>query len=153
LESVRRAIAVVPQDTVLFNDSIMYNIRYGNPSATDEEVRQACIAAKVHDFVMSMPEGYDSIVGERGLKLSGVVWALVLLYSVLCPLSLTHSLTHSLTLLPALSLLSHSRCSLSLPFSPSLSLSLAVLSHTLRHTRAHTHSLSLYLNLYRCVWR
>ena len=69
--SLRRAIGVVPQDTVLFNDTIRYNIAYGRPGATDEEVEQAARLAQVHDFVMRMPEGYRTRVGERGLKLSG----------------------------------------------------------------------------------
>ncbi len=69
--SVRAAIGIVPQDTVLFNDTIRYNIRYGRPDATDEEVEEAARLAQIHDFVMGLPEGYDSQVGERGLKLSG----------------------------------------------------------------------------------
>ena len=70
-KSLRAAIGMVPQDTVLFNDTIRYNIRYGRPDATDEEVEQAARMAQIHDFVMSLPKGYDSMVGERGLKLSG----------------------------------------------------------------------------------
>jgi ATP-binding cassette subfamily B protein len=70
-ESVRAAIGVVPQDTVLFNDTIFYNIAYGRPDATEEEVIQAAKLAQVHDFVMRLPEGYKTRVGERGLKLSG----------------------------------------------------------------------------------
>ena len=70
-ESLRRAIGMVPQDTVLFNDTIRYNIRYGRPSATDEEVEEAAKMAQIHKFVLSLPLGYDSLVGERGLKLSG----------------------------------------------------------------------------------
>lgn len=69
--SVRRAIGIVPQDTVLFNDTIAYNIRYGRPAATDEEVHAAARAARIHDFIVSTPRGYDTVVGERGLKLSG----------------------------------------------------------------------------------
>jgi ABC-type transport system involved in Fe-S cluster assembly fused permease/ATPase subunit len=69
--SLHQAIGVVPQDTVLFNDTIYYNIAYGNPDATREQVEQAARQAKIHDFVMSLPEGYDAKVGERGLKLSG----------------------------------------------------------------------------------
>ena len=69
--SLRNAIGVVPQDTVLFNDTIRYNIAYGRPGATDEEVEQAARHAQVHDFVMKLPEGYKTCVGERGLKLSG----------------------------------------------------------------------------------
>ncbi len=70
-DSVRQAIGIVPQDTVLFNDSIRYNIRYGRPDATDAEVEEAACMAQIHDFIESLPEGYDSQVGERGLKLSG----------------------------------------------------------------------------------
>ncbi len=69
--SLRAAIGIVPQDTVLFNDSIYYNIAYGRPDARHEEVIQAARHAHIHDFVMSLPRGYDTIVGERGLKLSG----------------------------------------------------------------------------------
>ncbi|KLN59434.1 metal ABC transporter permease [Kiloniella spongiae] len=69
--SLRQAIGIVPQDTVLFNDTILYNIAYGRPDATREEVEAAAKLAKIHDFVLSLPDGYDSIVGERGLKLSG----------------------------------------------------------------------------------
>jgi ATP-binding cassette subfamily B protein len=70
-DTVRAAIGIVPQDTVLFNDSIRYNIRYGRPSATDAEVEGAAAAAHIHAFIASLPDGYDSAVGERGLKLSG----------------------------------------------------------------------------------
>ncbi|MGB6441107.1 MAG: ABC transporter ATP-binding protein/permease, partial [Methyloceanibacter sp.] len=69
--SLRAAIGMVPQDTVLFNDTIFYNIRYGRPEASDREVREAAKLAQVHDFIMTLPQGYDSLVGERGLKLSG----------------------------------------------------------------------------------
>ena len=69
--SVRGAIAIVPQDTVLFNDTIFYNIQYGRPSASREEVEQAAKAAHIHDLIVSLPDGYASEVGERGLKLSG----------------------------------------------------------------------------------
>jgi len=69
--SLRAAIGMVPQDTVLFNDTIRYNIRYGRPDATDAEVEAAARMAQIHDFVMSLPKGYDALVGERGLKLSG----------------------------------------------------------------------------------
>jgi ATP-binding cassette subfamily B protein len=70
-ESLHHQIGVVPQDTVLFNDSIYYNIAYGRADASQEEVYDAARAAKIHEFVMSLPEGYDTPVGERGLKLSG----------------------------------------------------------------------------------
>ncbi len=69
--SLRRAIGVVPQDTVLFNDTIGYNIAYGNPDAPWDEVERAARLASLHDFVSSLPKGYDTTVGERGLKLSG----------------------------------------------------------------------------------
>ncbi|WP_029066486.1 ABC transporter ATP-binding protein/permease [Labrenzia sp. DG1229] len=69
--SVRDAIGMVPQDTVLFNDTIAYNIRYGRPEATDEEVREAARMAQIHHFIENLPQGYASEVGERGLKLSG----------------------------------------------------------------------------------
>jgi ABC-type transport system involved in Fe-S cluster assembly fused permease/ATPase subunit len=69
--SVRAAIGIVPQDTVLFNDTIAYNIRYGRIDATDAEVEEAARLARIHDFVVSLPEGYATRVGERGLKLSG----------------------------------------------------------------------------------
>lgn len=69
--SLREQVGVVPQDTVLFNDSILYNIRYGRPEATDEEVKAAAGLAQIHDFVAKLPDGYETQVGERGLKLSG----------------------------------------------------------------------------------
>jgi ATP-binding cassette, subfamily B, heavy metal transporter len=69
--SLRAAIGIVPQDTVLFNDTIYYNIAYGRPDATREEVEAAAKLARIHDFVLGLPDGYDSMVGERGLKLSG----------------------------------------------------------------------------------
>jgi len=69
--SLRAAIGIVPQDTVLFNDTILYNIRYGRPGASDEEVIEAARAAHIHEFIESLPEGYQAMVGERGLKLSG----------------------------------------------------------------------------------
>jgi ATP-binding cassette subfamily B protein len=69
--SLRGAIGIVPQDTVLFNDTIYYNIQYGRPDALHEEVIAAAQAAHIHDFVMRLPEQYESRVGERGLKLSG----------------------------------------------------------------------------------
>ena len=69
--SVRRAIGIVPQDTVLFNDTVRYNIAYGRPEATPDDVEQAAKAAHIHDFIAATPKGYDTMVGERGLKLSG----------------------------------------------------------------------------------
>ncbi len=69
--SLRAAIGIVPQDTVLFNDSIRYNIAYGRPGASQGEIEAAADAARLHDFIVSLPQGYDSNVGERGLKLSG----------------------------------------------------------------------------------
>jgi ABC-type transport system involved in Fe-S cluster assembly fused permease/ATPase subunit len=69
--SVRQAIGIVPQDTVLFNDTIAYNIAYGRPGASQAEIESAARAARIHDFVVGMPKGYDTMVGERGLKLSG----------------------------------------------------------------------------------
>jgi ATP-binding cassette subfamily B protein len=70
-DSLRAAIGVVPQDTVLFNDSIYYNIAYGRPGATREEVTEAARAAHILQFIESLPQGWDTVVGERGLKLSG----------------------------------------------------------------------------------
>ncbi|WP_298494484.1 ABC transporter ATP-binding protein/permease [uncultured Maritimibacter sp.] len=70
-ESLQKAIGVVPQDTVLFNDTIRYNIAYGKEGATFAEIEAVAKAAKIHDFIQSLPEGYDTPVGERGLKLSG----------------------------------------------------------------------------------
>ncbi|KAG0582977.1 hypothetical protein M758_3G101900 [Ceratodon purpureus] len=70
-DSLRSAVAVVPQDTILFNDTIMYNIAYGRPNATQEQVIQAAKQARLHDAVLRMPDGYLTMVGERGLKLSG----------------------------------------------------------------------------------
>ena len=69
--SVRRALGIVPQDTVLFNDTVRYNIAYGRTDATAHEVEQAARAAHIHDFIAATPKGYDTMVGERGLKLSG----------------------------------------------------------------------------------
>jgi len=69
--SLRAAVGMVPQDTVLFNDTIRYNIRYGRPDATDEEVEDAARLAQIHNFIVDLPDGYDAMVGERGLKLSG----------------------------------------------------------------------------------
>jgi len=71
LTSLHAAIGVVPQDTVLFNDTVYYNIAYGKDDATRAEVEAAAKAARIHDFITSLPEGYDTQVGERGLKLSG----------------------------------------------------------------------------------
>ena len=70
-KTLRAAIGMVPQDTVLFNDTIRYNIRYGRPGASDAEVEEAARLAQIHSFVISLPMGYDAMVGERGLKLSG----------------------------------------------------------------------------------
>ncbi|MBO9405852.1 ABC transporter ATP-binding protein/permease [Shimia sp. R9_1] len=70
-ESLHDAIGVVPQDTVLFNDTIRYNIAYGRDGATEDEIIEAAKAAQIHDFIAALPEGYDTAVGERGLKLSG----------------------------------------------------------------------------------
>jgi ATP-binding cassette subfamily B protein len=69
--SVREAIGIVPQDTVLFNDTVAYNIAYGRPGATQEQVEEAAKSARIHDFIASTPLGYKTMVGERGLKLSG----------------------------------------------------------------------------------
>ena len=62
---------MVPQDTVLFNDTIEYNVRYGRPEASERQVRDAARLAQIHEFIMTLPQGYDALVGERGLKLSG----------------------------------------------------------------------------------
>ncbi len=70
-ESLRAAIGIVPQDTVLFNDTIYYNIAYARPDASPEEVHAAAKTAHIHDFILSLPQGYETVVGERGLKLSG----------------------------------------------------------------------------------
>jgi len=70
-ESLHAAIGVVPQDTVLFNDTIRYNIAYGREDAAEDEIVAAAKAAQIHDFIAALPEGYDTQVGERGLKLSG----------------------------------------------------------------------------------
>ena len=69
--SLRQSLGIVPQDTVLFNDTVRYNIAYGRPGASKEEVEQAARAAHIHDFISATPKGYDTMVGERGLKLSG----------------------------------------------------------------------------------
>ena len=71
IDSLRRHIGVVPQDTVLFNETLMYNLKYANDKATDEEVYDACRAASIHEKIQNFPDGYNSRVGERGLKLSG----------------------------------------------------------------------------------
>ncbi|KAI6245787.1 ABC transporter [Erysiphe necator] len=71
IESLRSHIGVVPQDTILFNETVMYNLRYANQNATDEEVYEACRAASIHDKIMAFPDGYNTKVGERGLRLSG----------------------------------------------------------------------------------
>jgi ABC-type multidrug transport system fused ATPase/permease subunit len=71
IDSIRKAIAVVPQDTVLFNETIGYNINYGNLDSSMDEVIDAAQKAHIHDTIMSFPDGYDTIVGERGMKLSG----------------------------------------------------------------------------------
>jgi ATP-binding cassette subfamily B protein len=70
-DSLRRSIGIVPQDTVLFNESLLYNIAYARPSATREEIEHAARVANIHAFIEGLPQGYDTIVGERGLKLSG----------------------------------------------------------------------------------
>lgn len=71
LDSLRQSIGVVPQDTVLFNASIMYNLQYAKPTASQADVYEACKAANIHDRIMNFPDQYDTKVGERGLKLSG----------------------------------------------------------------------------------
>ncbi|WP_363797854.1 ABC transporter ATP-binding protein/permease [Lysobacter firmicutimachus] len=71
VDSLRQRIGVVPQDTVLFNESLYYNIAYGRPDASREEILEAARAARIHDFIQALPQGYDTGVGERGLKLSG----------------------------------------------------------------------------------
>jgi ATP-binding cassette subfamily B protein len=70
-KSLRQAIGVVPQDSVLFNDTIFYNIKYGRPEASDEEVYAAARLAQIDTFIRALPQGYKTMVGERGLKLSG----------------------------------------------------------------------------------
>ena len=69
--SLHEQVGVVPQDTVLFNDTVHYNIAYGRPTASDDEIFAVAKAAKIHDFILSLPDGYQTTVGERGLKLSG----------------------------------------------------------------------------------
>ncbi|EMD88467.1 hypothetical protein COCC4DRAFT_205262 [Bipolaris maydis ATCC 48331] len=71
IDSVRSHIGVVPQDTVLFNETLMYNLKYANPEATDEDVYEACKAASIHDKIMTFPDRYNTKVGDRGLRLSG----------------------------------------------------------------------------------
>ena len=71
INSLRERIGVVPQDTILFNESLMYNMMYAKPSATQEEVYEACRAAKIHERILTFPEGYATEAGERGLRLSG----------------------------------------------------------------------------------
>ncbi|KAF2644472.1 vacuolar ABC heavy metal transporter-like protein, partial [Massarina eburnea CBS 473.64] len=71
IDSVRKHIGVVPQDTVLFNETIMYNLKYANQEATEEDVYAACRAASIHDKIMTFPDGYETRVGDRGLRLSG----------------------------------------------------------------------------------
>lgn len=71
IDSLRRNIGVVPQDTVLFNATIMYNLLYANPNASEADVYDACRAANIHDRIMDFPDQYETKVGERGLKLSG----------------------------------------------------------------------------------
>ena len=70
-ESLRRAIGIVPQDTILFNDTIKYNIQYARPGASEEDIISAAKMAHIHDFISNLPQGYETLVGERGLKLSG----------------------------------------------------------------------------------
>lgn len=71
IDSLRQCIGVVPQETMLFNETLMYNLRYVHPTATDEEIYDACRAASVHDKILALPDGYQTRVGERGLRLSG----------------------------------------------------------------------------------
>lgn len=70
-DSIRKNIGVVPQDTVLFNATILYNLRYANPEATESQVQDACKAANIHERILTFPDGYQTKVGERGMKLSG----------------------------------------------------------------------------------
>ena len=70
-DSLRAAIGIVPQDTVLFNESLRYNIAYARPDASQADIEQAARLAHIHDFIVDLPKGYDTVVGERGLKLSG----------------------------------------------------------------------------------
>src|SRR5437667_12294910 len=71
IDSVRRYIGVVPQDPILFNETLMYNLKYANQAATDEEVYDACRVASIHERIMSFPDGYGTKVGERGMRISG----------------------------------------------------------------------------------
>jgi ATP-binding cassette subfamily B protein len=71
MESVGRATGLVTQETFLFHDTIRENLRYGRPDATDEEIVEAAMAANIHDYIMTLPSGYDTMVGERGYRLSG----------------------------------------------------------------------------------
>lgn len=71
IDSLRSHIGVVPQDTILFNDTLMHNLTYARPSASEEEIFQACRTARIHEKILSFPDRYNTIVGERGLKLSG----------------------------------------------------------------------------------
>ena len=71
IDSLRSQIGVVPQDTVLFNESLMYNLKYANQNASDEDVYAACRAASIHEKILTFPDGYNTKVGERGLRLSG----------------------------------------------------------------------------------
>jgi ABC-type multidrug transport system fused ATPase/permease subunit len=71
VSSYRKHIAVVPQDTILFNTTILHNLQYAKPDATLEETHQACRAASIHDTILAFPDGYQTKVGERGLRLSG----------------------------------------------------------------------------------
>lgn len=97
--SLRSLVGIVPQDSVLFNDSIAYNISYGHPGATQEEIEEAARKANIHDFIMTLPEGYQTRVGERGLRLSGgekqrVAIARVILKG--CPILIFDEATSSL---------------------------------------------------------
>jgi ATP-binding cassette, subfamily B, vacuolar membrane transporter HMT1/ACLQ len=71
MESLRSYIGVVPQDIILFNDSLINNLRYSKPTASDYEIYEVCKAASIHDKILDLPQGYATVVGERGLKLSG----------------------------------------------------------------------------------
>jgi len=71
LKSLRRLIGIVTQETILFNDSIKANISYGKPGATDEEIKKAALQANAHDFIARMPQGYDTVIGDRGMRISG----------------------------------------------------------------------------------